>query len=106
MSGESEMFERTSHLVLYDLKHPNKQTVYDIVSCAEMSGAQLKDIGYPTMKPGKIYMTFSLAKSTVEAQSLDGKSLIEQITKSHPEHINGAPVFLELDSSEMLSIKK
>lgn len=106
MSDESEMFERTSRLVLYDLKHPDKQAVYDIVSCAEMSGAQLKDIGYPTKKPGKIYMTFSLAKSTVEAQSLDGKSLIEQITESHPEHINGAPVFLELDSSEMLSIKK
>ena len=106
MSGESEMFERASHLVLYDLKYPDKQTVYDIVSCAEMSGGQLKDIGYPTKKPGKTYMTFSLAESTVGAQSLDGKSLIEQITKFHPEHINGAPVFLELDSSEMLSIKK
>ena len=106
MSGESEMFERTSHLVLYDLKHPDKQAVYDIVSCAEMSGAQLKDIGYPTKKPGKTYMTFRLAKSTVKAQTLDGKSLIEQITESHPEHINGAPVFLELDSSEMGLNKK
>jgi len=105
MSGESKMFERTSRLVLYDLKHPDKQTVYDIVSCAEMSGTQLKDIGYPTKKPGKTDMTFRLAKSTMEAHTIGGKSLIEQVTESHPEHINGTPVFLELDSSEMVLIK-
>lgn len=50
-------------------------------------------------------MTFRLAKSTMEAHTTDGKSLIEQVTESHPEHINGAPVFLELDSSEMILIK-
>ena len=43
MSGESELFERTSHLVLYDVDHPNKQMIFDIESCAEMSGTQLKE---------------------------------------------------------------
>ena len=95
-SGESDMFERTSHLVLYDLKHPDKQTVYDILSCAEMNDEQMKAIGYPTNKPGKMYMTFKIVDSSLNSQDLNGQSLIEQITKEHPEHENGAPVFLVL----------
>ena len=96
MSGESELFERTSHLVLYDVDHPNKQMVFDIGSCAEMSGAQLKEIGYPKEKPGKTYMTFKLIETSLNAQAINGQSLIEQITEDHPEHVKGAPVFIEL----------
>lgn len=95
MSGESAMFENTSHLVLYDLKHPDKMTTYDIVSCSEMSGQQLKETGYPKDKPGKTYMTFKLAESSLDIQQLNSLKLIERITEDHPEHIKGAPVFLE-----------
>ena len=96
MSGESELFERTSHLVLYDVDHPNKQMIFDIESCAEMSGAQLKEAGYPKEKPGKKYMTFKLIETSLNTQALNGHSLIEQITEDHPEHVKGAPVFIEL----------
>lgn len=98
MSGESEMFERTSHLVLYDLKHPDKQMVYDVESCKGLSGEQMKAIGYPTKKPGKMYMTFKIVNSSLNAQDLNGQSLIDQITEEHPEHENGAPVFLVMDA--------
>lgn len=96
MSGESILFEKTSHLVLYDLKHPNKMTTYDIVSYREMSGQQLKETGYPKDKPGKTYMTFKLAESSLDIQQLNKLRLIERITEDHPEHIKGTPVFLEL----------
>ena len=96
MSGESELFERTSHLVLYDVDHPNKQMIFEIESCAEMSGAQLKEAGYPKEKPGKKYMTFKLVETSLNAQVLNGQSLIEQITKDHPEHLKGMAVFIEL----------
>lgn len=96
MAGESELFERTSHLVLYDVDHPNKQMVFDIESCAEMSGAQLKEAGYPKEKPGKKYMTFKLIETSLNTQALNGHSLIEQISEDHPEHVKGTPVFIEL----------
>nr|MCR5588185.1 DUF3387 domain-containing protein [Bacteroidales bacterium] len=96
MAGEAALFERTSHLVLYDVDHPNKQMIFDIESCAEMSGAQLKEIGYPKEKPGKTYMTFELIETSLNVQALNGQSLIEQITEDHPEHVKGAPVFIEL----------
>ncbi len=106
MSEESEMFERTTHLVLYELKHTERQQIYDIVSFAEMSGVQLKAIGYPNPNPGKEYMTFKLIDSSLNNPNLNDQSLIDQIAEDHPEHINGAPVFLELDSSEMILAKK
>ena len=96
MSGESELFERTSHLVLYDVDHPNKQMIFDIESCAEMSGVRLKEAGYPKEKPGKTYMTFKLIETSLNAQAINGHSLIEQISEDHPEHIKGMPVFIEL----------
>lgn len=96
MSGKSALFERTSHLVLYDVNHPKKQMLFDIASCAEMSGTQLKATGYPKEKPGKKYMTFKLIETSLNAQVLNGQSLIEQITKDHPEHLKGMAVFIEL----------
>ena len=95
-AGESELFERTSHLVLYDVDHPYKQLFFNIESCAEMSGEQLKEVGYPKEKPGKIYMTFKLVETSSNAHALYGPSLIEQISEEHPEHVKGTPVFLEL----------
>ncbi len=95
MSSESALFEKTSHLVLYDLKHPDQMTTYDIVSCREMSGQQLKETGYPKNKPGKTYMTFKLVKSTLDVQQLNSLKLIERITEDHPEHVKGTPIFLE-----------
>ena len=68
---------------------------YDIVSCCEMSGQQLKETGYPKNKPGKTYMTFKLVKSTLDVQQLKSLKLIERITEDHPEHVKGTPIFLE-----------
>ena len=98
MVGEAELFERTSHLVLYDLKHTERQKIYDIETFSEMSGVQLKEIGYPNPKPGKKYMTFKLIDSSLNEQNRNNQSLIEQVSEDHPEHQNGVPVFLELDS--------
>ena len=95
MSGEAALFEKTSLLVLYDLKHPDKMMTYEIVSCREMSGQQLKETGYPKDKPGKTYMTFKLVKSTLGVQQLNSLKLIERITEDHPEHVKGTPIFLE-----------
>lgn len=96
MSSESALFEKTSHLVLYDLKHPDKMMTYDIVSCHEMSGQQLKETGYPKDKPGKTYMTFKLVESSLDIQQLNSLKLIERISEDHPEHVKGTPVFIEL----------
>ena len=95
MSGESALFEKTAHLVLYDVNHPNKLQVYNIESCCEMSGQQLKELGYPTQKMGKSYMTFNLSTSTLDATQLNSLRLIERIAEEHPEHEKGTPVFLE-----------
>lgn len=94
-SGESALFEKTAHLVLYNVNHPNKLQVYNIDSCCEMSGQQLKELDYPTQKPGKTYMTFKLSSSTLDTTQLNKLRLIERITKEHPEHEKGTPVFLE-----------
>ncbi len=95
MFDELAMFEKTEHLVLYDVNHPNKQQVYNIKSCCEMSGQQLKKLGYPTQKPGKTYMIFKLSVSTLDLSHQNSLRLIEKINEEHPNHVNGAPVFLE-----------
>ena len=95
MSGESVLFENTTHLVLYDVDHPSNVVVYGIESCCEMSGQQLKEIGYPTQKPDKTYMTFKLSASALDSSQLNNLRLIERITEEHSNHVNGAPVFLE-----------
>lgn len=95
MSNKSALFEETAHLVLYNVNHPNKLQVYNIESCCEMSGQRLKELGYPTQKPGKTYMTFKLSESTLDSSHLNNLRLIERITEEHPNHVNGAPVFLE-----------
>ena len=41
-------------------------------------------------------MTFKLIETSLNAQVLNGQSLIEQITKDHPEHLKGMAVFIEL----------
>lgn len=95
MSGESALFEKTVHLVLYNVNHPDKLQVYNIESCCEMSGQQLKELDYPTQRPGKSYMTFKLSISTLDSTQLNNLRLIERITEEHPEHEKGTPVFLE-----------
>lgn len=95
MSGESALFEKTVHLVLYDINYPDKLQVYNIESCCEMSGQQLKELDYPTQRPGKSYMTFKLSISTLDSTQLNNLRLIERITEEHPEHEKGTPVFLE-----------
>lgn len=95
MSGESALFEKTVHLVLYNVNHPDKLQVYNIDSCCEMSGQQLKELDYPTQKPGKTYMTFKISSSTLDTTQLKKLRLIERIKEEHPEHEKGTPVFLE-----------
>lgn len=95
MSGKSALFEKTSHLVLYDLHHPTKVQVFNIESCCEMSGQQLKELGYPTQRPGKSYMTFKLSSSSLDITQLNKLRLIERLSEEHPDHVKGAPVFLE-----------
>ena len=95
MSGKSALFEKTSHLVLYDFHNPTKLQVFNIESCCEMSGQQLKELGYPTQRPGKSYMTFKLSSSSLDITQLNKLRLIERLSEEHPDHVKGAPVFLE-----------
>ena len=81
-------------LYFYDVNRPNQLSLYEITSCREMSGQQLKEIDYPTKKPGKSYMTFKLVESSLDAKQLNRFSLIDKITEDHPEYIKGTPVFL------------
>ena len=95
MSGKSAFFEKTSHLVLYNFHHPTKLQVFNIESCCEMSGQQLKELGYPTQRPGKSYMTFKLSSSSLDTTQLNKLRLIERLSEEHPEHEKGTPMFLE-----------
>ena len=94
MENEKALFEKTSHLVLYDVYHPNLIQLYDITSNCEMSGQQLLEINYPNRYAGKKYMTFRIEKSAMDSSKLNDR-LIERIMDSHPDHVNGKPVFLE-----------
>ena len=95
MSNELELFEKTTLLILYDVYHPNKQIVYKIESCCEMSGQQLKGLGYPNQNAGKTYMTFKLSTLAIHSDHLKELGLIEKIINDHPNHMKGTPVFVE-----------
>ncbi len=95
MSNELELFGKTTLLILYDVYHPNKQIVYKIESCCEMSGQQLKGLGYPNQNAGKTYMTFKLSTHAIHTDHLKELRLIEKIINDHPNHTKGTPVFVE-----------
>ena len=95
MEAESPLFNNTSHLVLYDVYHPSEVRVYEIVSCSEMTGEQLKEMDYPKPYPGKKYMTFKLRECSLDATRLKDHQLIERIILYNPNHVKGTPVFLE-----------
>ena len=95
MENEKALFEKTAHLVLYDVDHRNLIQLYDITSNCEMSGQQLMEINYPNRLAGKKYMTFKIEKSSLDSSNLKDIRLIERIMDSHPEHVKGKPVFIE-----------
>ena len=49
-----------SRLYLYDVKHPEKVSVFIIVNHQEKLSTKLKEMGYPRKSPGKTHLTFSI----------------------------------------------
>ncbi len=69
-------------------------SVYEIKRNQEMSGKKLSELGYPRKSPGKQYMVFSLGN---ECNFIQFPLNVNKALLSLPNHINGAPVFLEPD---------
>lgn len=89
------MFEKTAFLVLYDVNKPNRLSVYSIIGHQEMSGTELASLDYPHNLIGKRYMLFNIVGSTLDPEVLKANHIIESLTENYPNHVKGAPVFLE-----------
>lgn len=94
-----ECFGRASRLYLYDAKHPEKVSVYQIVDHQEMFGNELKLMGYPRKSPGKFYMTFKIDKSGIGYSTPNVR--VADIIANLPNHVNGAPVFIEPNDKQL-----
>lgn len=85
-------FNKASRLYLYDPNNPENVSIFNIVDHKEMLGTKLKDLGYPRKTPGKSYMTFRLEPID---NKINSKINVVNILKNLPNHVNGAPVFIE-----------
>lgn len=94
-----ECFGRASSLYLYDAKHPEKVSVYKIVDHQEMFGNELKQMGYPRKSPGKSYMMFKIDKSGIGYSTPNVR--VADIIANLPNHVNGAPVFIEPNDKQL-----
>lgn len=91
---DRELFEGTTHLVLYNPRKLNDLTVYDITGGREMTGEELAAIGYPTKKPqGKQYMTFIITPTERDVRLLTNMQLIEKLKENMKRDKNN-PAFL------------
>ena len=90
--GEHECIAKAVRLYLYNSKDYSKVKVYEIKRHQEMSGKELSALGYPRKSPGKNYMVFSLGD---ECNYNQFPLNVSETLSSLPNHINGAPVFIE-----------
>lgn len=51
--------------------------------------------GYPNKKVGKRYMTFNIEEEPSMVELIKNHNLVGKLIESYPEHVSGAPVFLE-----------
>ena len=87
--------KNVSLLVLYDIKTPSKLSVYRVMSHKIMTGTELKELDYPQKRIGKRYMTFKIEAMPEFGKELNQHRIIESLLVNLPNHVKGAPVFLE-----------
>ena len=90
--GEHECIAKAVRLYLYNSKDYSKVKVYEIKRHQEMTGPELSALEYPRKSPGKNYMVFSLGD---ECNYNQFPLNVSETLSSLPNHINGAPVFIE-----------
>lgn len=88
---DKECINNASILVLYSTRKKSEVSVFRITSHCVMTETEMKAKGYPNKKVGEKYMTFNI----VEESSINNHNLVEKLIESYPEHVSGAPMFLE-----------
>lgn len=82
-------------LVLYDSSNFSRLSVYKILSHKILTGDDLRALCYPKKRIGKRYMTFEIVEVPFLVEDLKNNHLIENLIANYPDHVKGAPVFLE-----------
>lgn len=90
-----ECVYNASILVLYGTKKNSELSVYSVTSHNVMTGDDMKIKGYPNKKVGKRYMTFCIEEKPEMADLIKKHNLVQKLIDSYPDHVSGAPVFLE-----------
>jgi len=95
MEANSELFNSTSLLVLYELGNPKKLSAYKITGHHEVNKEELIKMGYPNKKPRKSYMAFSITPLDMDLTFLVEHHLIERLIELNADNAKGTPVFIE-----------
>lgn len=95
MDSKHKCFGEAKVLHLYDLNNPSTEYTFKVTGNKEMTGQELGSLDYPRKNPGKSYMTFSLEKVENPDQDEMQKLNIKELLNNLPDHVKGAPVFIE-----------
>jgi type I restriction enzyme R subunit len=95
MKEHSELFGRTTVLVLYDLNKPERMCAYAINGNKEVTKEELIGMNYPNTTPRKSYMGFSITPLDVDLSNIDGRLLIDNFAALKSDYVKGKPVFIE-----------
>ena len=92
---DKECINNASILVLYSTRKKSDVSVFRITSHCVMTEIEMKAKGYPNKKVGKRYMTFNIEEEPSMVELIKNHNLVGKLIESYPEHVSGAPVFLE-----------
>ena len=92
---DKECINNASILVLYSTRKKSDVSVFRITSHCIMTETEMKAKGYPNKKVGKRYMTFNIKEEPSMVELIKNHNLVGKLIESYPEHVSGAPVFLE-----------
>jgi hypothetical protein len=92
---DKECINNASILVLYSTRKKSDVSVFRITSHCIMTETEMKAKGYPNKKVGKRYMTFNIEEEPSMVELIKNHNLVGKLIESYPEHVSGAPVFLE-----------
>lgn len=100
MENHHECIEAAERLYLYDVNNTSKVYMFRISGNKEMTGAELESLYYPRKSPGKCYMTFTIEETDCSKDNSIPMPNIKDILDQLPNHINGAPVFIESNNHD------
>lgn len=92
---DKDCINNASILVLYSSRNISELFVYKVNSHQVMTAEDMLELHYPSKRIGKKYMSFKIIEDPQMVEILKDHKLIEKLMESYPNHINGAPVFLE-----------